>query len=234
MWSGCLIAAMTNEDEDEAPGATVCLAHMLVDGHVVDPQTWKDVSSFRKAERKRLYAARQNLSADDRKAVSMAVSAQLTAILGDVSGRAIAAYWPIRGEINLRPWMVEACGRGAQICLPVVVEKNQPVEFHHWTPDCAMAKGIWNIPVPANAEPLQPDVVIVPLLGVDEKGYRLGNGGGYYDRTLARLPGDLLSIGVGQAFARIKTIFPMPWDIPMKKVVLGDGTRFEAAPGTGV
>ena len=141
-----------------------------------------------------------------------------------MSGRTIAVYWPIRGEINLRPWMVEASNRGARICLPVVIAKDQPVEFHHWMPDCAMAKGIWNIPVPADAVPLVPDVVIVPLLGVDENGYRLGNGGGYYDRTLARLPGDLLTIGVGQTFARIKTIFPMPWDIPMKQVVLGDGS----------
>ena len=140
------------------------------------------------------------------------------------SGRTIAVYWPIRGEINLRPFMIEAATRGARICLPVVVEKHQPVEFHRWTPDCAMARGFWNIPVPVDADPLVPEVVIVPLLGVDDAGYRLGNGGGYYDRTLARLPGDLLTIGVGQGFARMKTIFPMPWDIPMKRVVLSDGT----------
>ncbi len=215
---------MTHENEEEAPGAMVCLAHMLVDGHVVDPQTWKDVSTFRNAERKRLYAARKNQSADHRKAASVAVATQLDARLGDVSGRTIAVYWPIRGEINLRPWMVAACERGARICLPVVVEKNQPVEFHLWTPHCAMAKGIWNIPVPATPAPVQPDVVIVPLLGVDEKGYRLGNGGGYYDRTLARLPQDLMTIGVGQPFAQMKTIFPMPWDIPMKTVLLADGS----------
>jgi 5-formyltetrahydrofolate cyclo-ligase len=196
---------------------------MLVDGHVIDPQTWRDVSVFRKAERTRLYAARQALAVDERKAMAERISARLTKILGDVSGRTIAVYWPIRGEINLRSWMVEASRNGARICLPVVIEKNQPVEFHHWTPECAMAKGIWNIPVPADAVLAVPDVVIVPLLGVDENGYRLGNGGGYYDRTLALLPGDFLTIGVGQPFARMKTIFPMPWDIAMKTVVLGDG-----------
>ncbi|MCY0096033.1 5-formyltetrahydrofolate cyclo-ligase [Hoeflea ulvae] len=204
---------------------------MLVDGHVVDPQTWKDVSTFRKAERVRLYAARQKVSLEDRRQMAARISAQLTDILGEVAGRSIAVYWPILGELNLHPWMVEASERGAQICLPVVVEKNQPVEFHRWSPDSAMVKGIWNIPVPADAEPVVPDVVIVPLLGVDEHGYRLGNGGGYYDRTLARLPDELLTIGVGHSFARMKTIFPMPWDIPMKMVVLGDGTSFEAGPG---
>jgi 5-formyltetrahydrofolate cyclo-ligase len=203
---------------------------MLVDGHVIDPQTWKDVSVFRKAERTRLYAARQTVSATERKAMSGRISQWLTEILGDVSGRTIAVYWPIRGEVNLRPWMVETSERGARICLPVVVEKDQPVEFHRWTPDSAMVKGIWNIPVPADTVPVMPDVVIAPLLGVDGNGYRLGNGGGYYDRTLARLPGDLLTIGVGQPFARMKTIFPMPWDIPMKKVVLGDGSVSDHSP----
>ena len=225
---------MTGDDEDESPDSTVCFAHRLVDGHVIDPQTWKDVSTFRKAERTRLYAARQKVLLEDRREMAAHISAQLTDILGDVTGRVIAVYWPIRGELNLHPWMVEASERGAQICLPVVIEKNQPVEFHRWSPDSAMAKGIWSIPVPADLGPVEPDVVIVPLLGVDEQGYRLGNGGGYYDRTLARLPEDLMIIGVGQAFARMKTIFPMPWDIPMKKVVLGDGTSFDAPPKDGV
>lgn len=218
---------MTHEDEEEAPGSTVCLAHMLVDGHVVDPQTWKDVSTFRKSERKRLYAVRQSQSADERRSASAAIPVKLDEILGDVSGRTIAAYWPIRGEVNLHAWMAAVSTRGGRICLPVVVEKNQPVEFHRWTPGSAMTKGFWNIPVPAEPEAAVPDVVIVPLLGVDERGYRLGNGGGYYDRTLARLGGDKLIIGVGQAFARMKTIFPMPWDIPMHMVVLGDGSVTE-------
>lgn len=215
---------MTHDDEDEPPGSEACFAHRLVDGHVIDPQTWKDVSVFRKAERARLYALRKQLSPDDRGEMARQVSARLDDMLGDITGRTIAAYWPIRGELNLRHWMEAASNRGARICLPVVVEKNQPVEFHHWTPDCAMAKGFWNIPVPADSKPVVPDVVIVPLLGVDAQGYRLGNGGGYYDRTLARLPRDLMTIGVGQPFARMKTIFPMPWDIPMKRVVLGDGS----------
>ena len=218
---------MTHDDEADSSGDPVCFAHMLVDGHVIDPQTWKDVSVFRKAERTRLYAARQQVSLEDRKDMAARISARLADILDDVSGRTIAAYWPIRGELNLHPWMVEASGRGAQICLPVVTGKDQPVEFHCWSPDSAMAKGIWNIPVPADAVSVVPDVVIVPLLGVDESGYRLGNGGGYYDRTLARLPDDLLTIGVGQTFARMKTIFPMPWDIPMKQVVLGDGSAID-------
>lgn len=215
---------MTDDDDNEPAGSVACFAHRLVDGHVIDPQTRNDVAVFRKAERARLYGLRKQLSPDDRSEMARQVSAKLDDLLGDLAGRSIAVYWPIRGELNLRHWMEAASHRGAQIALPVVVEKNQPVEFHLWTPGCEMIRGTWNIPVPANPLQVQPDVVIVPLLGVDAQGYRLGNGGGYYDRTLARLPPDLMTIGVGQTFARMKTIFPMPWDIPMKKVVLGDGT----------
>jgi 5,10-methenyltetrahydrofolate synthetase len=215
---------MRDDDDFDDSGSEPCFAHMLVDGHVIDPQTWKDVSVFRKSRRQQLYQLRKELPLDERKAMAELISAQLDEMLGDVSGRTIAAYWPIRGELNLRDWMIAASERGAQICLPVVVEKNQPVEFHHWTPESRMTRGVWNIPVPADPVPLVPEVVVVPLLGVDEGGYRLGNGGGYYDRTLPRLSDDTLIIGVGQDFARMKTIFPMPWDIPMTKVVLGDGS----------
>ena len=224
--SACYTIGMTHDD-DNLPGSSVCFAHMLVDGHVIDLQTWKDVETFRKAQRTRLYAARKLVSPAEHHKMSERISTRLFEILGDVSGRNIAVYWPIRGEVNLRRFMTEASRCGARICLPVVVEKDQPVEFHHWVPNCVMVKGFWGIPVPVDGLALKPDVVIAPLLGVDERGFRLGNGGGYYDRTLARLDYDVLIIGVGQPLARMKTIFPMPWDIPMQKVVLGDGSVFD-------
>lgn len=196
---------------------------MLVDGHVVDPQTRRDVATFRKAERQRLYALRKAVPLDRRTAMANDIAAGLDTLLPDRGGRTIAVYWPIRGELDLRGWMAKAHEAGAMIALPVIVEKSSPVEFHHWTPDARMRVGEWRIPVPETARAVTPDVVIVPLLGVDGDNYRLGNGGGYYDRTLARLPGDTTIIGVGQDFCRMRTIFPMPWDIPMKDVVLAGG-----------
>ena len=181
------------------------------------------MARFRRAERVRLLAAR-TMSSRERESATAVLIAGLDRIIAPKAGMTIAVYWPIRGEPDLRPWMAKAHAAGAGILLPVVVAKAMPLEFRDWSPDCPMTRGIWNIPVPVNGEARVPDIVLAPLVGIDRDLYRLGNGGGYYDRTLVRLGGDKLIIGVGQAFARMKTIFPMPWDIPMHKVVLGDGT----------
>lgn len=215
---------MSNDDIEIV--SEPCFAHMLVDGHVVDPGTARDVARFRKAERTRLYAMRKSVPLDLRHRMAATVSEKLQEEIGPVSGKTIAVYWPIRGELDLRGWMGEIHSTGATVALPVVVERQQPVEFRNWAPDCQMRRGVWNIPVPENTKTVIPDLVVVPLLGVDEERYRLGNGGGYYDRTLARLPGGTVAIGVGHEFSKMKTIFPMPWDVPMDKVVLGDGSVF--------
>ncbi|MFB9149905.1 5-formyltetrahydrofolate cyclo-ligase [Roseovarius ramblicola] len=211
--------------DDDPPGDAPCFAHHLVGGHVVDAATWRDVNRFRKAERARLYAARRALSPEQLRAQSDRVAAALDDEIGNPDGRVIAGYWPIRGEPDLRPRLADWAARGAVIALPVVIEKGAPVAFHRWQPGCAMTRGIWNIPVPARPAPVHPDLVIVPLLGVDAAGYRLGNGGGYYDMTLATLAPRPRTIGVGHDFCGIDTIYPQPWDIPMDRVILGTGLR---------
>lgn len=212
-----------NGGEDNG-GSDPCFAHMLVGGHVVDPQTWADVSTFRTAQRERLYAARKGVRQAERAAIDAAIATGLDAVIGDPRGKTIAAYWPIRGEPDLRGWMTDAHSAGARIALPVVMEKNHPVEFREWVPKCQMVRGVWNIPVPADGKAVTPDIVIAPLLGVDDENFRLGNGGGYYDMTLAQMQPAPLVVGTGHAFAAMKTIYPMPWDIRMNIVVLSDGT----------
>ena len=214
------------DEDDIDTGSEVCFAHMLVDGHVVDPDTARDVARFRKGERARLYALRKAVGLDERCAMAARVAGLLDELIGDVSGKTIAVYWPIRGELDLRDWMAACHARGATVALPVVVGHDRPVEFHRWTPETVMRRGVWNIPVPQDGAAIVPGIVIVPLLGVDGNRYRLGNGGGYYDRTLAVMPEGTTAIGVGHAFSRMTTIFPLPWDMPMDTVVLGDGTVF--------
>ncbi|MEE4015751.1 5-formyltetrahydrofolate cyclo-ligase [Roseibium sp. FZY0029] len=209
--------------EDDSPGDPVCYADMLVGGFVVDQETFRDVSRFRKSERSRLYEKRKGLTSTERAETTAALIDQLRSVVEAIDFQTISLYWPIRGEPDLRPLMTELCTSGRTVLLPVVREKQSPLIFRPWRPGCAMTRGLWNIPVPEEGPSLRPEVVIAPLVGVDADFYRLGNGGGYYDRTLASLPARPLTIGVGFAFCRIPSIFPMPWDVPMDKVVLDTG-----------
>lgn len=216
---------MMNDDNERA-GSVPCFAHMLVDGHPVDPEAARDVARFRRAERTRLLAERRKLSSRERRAMAGELMRRLDEHVAVEAGTRIAVYWPIRGEPDLRDWMASADAAGARVLLPVVAAKEAPLVFRRWRPGCAMAPGVWNIPAPVDGEAEMPDTVIVPLLGIDESGYRLGNGGGYYDRTLVRLRPMPKIVGVGHAFCRMKTIFPMPWDVPMDSVILTDGAVF--------
>ncbi|WP_299656751.1 5-formyltetrahydrofolate cyclo-ligase [uncultured Jannaschia sp.] len=210
--------------EDDSDASPACLAHRLVDGHPVDLNTARDVSRFRRAERARLMEARRRISLIDRAAMNDMLVRALDELMTPRPGLRIAAYWPIRGEPDLRGWMARAHTAGATILLPVVVEKDAPLAFRAWSPGCAMERGIWHIPVPRDGSEMRPDVVISPLVGVDEGCFRLGNGGGYYDRTLARLEPLPQIIGIGWPDCAIPTIFPMPWDVPMDHVLLADGS----------
>jgi 5,10-methenyltetrahydrofolate synthetase len=207
---------------DDIGGEEPCFAHLIVGGHLVDPTTARDVARFRKAERERLYALRRAVPVASRQVMEDAVAACLDT-LDLPTGTVVSGYWPIRGELDLRPWLGRAVARGVQVALPVVVGRDAPLVFRVWTPGTPMTRGAWNIPVPAEGAEVTPDVVLAPLVGVDRAGYRLGNGGGYFDRTLAAIsPREI--VGVGHDFARMDTIHPMPWDIPMRLVILGDGS----------
>lgn len=181
--------------------------------------TWPDIARWRKAERERLIQARLAIPADERTAMSTAIAAQLDAIVGDLSGRIVSLYWPFRGEPDLRPWMTSVVARGGTPALPLVVEKAHPLVFRAYRPGDRLEKGVWNIPIPAEGDPVIPDIVIAPLVGVDPKNYRLGYGGGFFDRTLASLPAKPLVIGVGYEMQRIPTIHAQPHDIPMDRIV---------------
>lgn len=211
-------------EDDEEGGSDPCMAHLLIDGHPVDPATARDVARFRAGERARLMKARRSISTPERAAMTTRLCETVEMLVAPQPDMRIAVYWPIRGEPDLRRWMTKAHEAGASVLLPVVVDKNAPLIFRVWSPDCVMERGVWNIPVPMDDVKMVPDIVISPLLGVDEACFRLGYGGGYYDRTLARFDPLPKMIGVGFADCAISTIFPMPWDIPMDSIVLADGS----------
>ncbi|HEM47382.1 MAG TPA: 5-formyltetrahydrofolate cyclo-ligase [Alphaproteobacteria bacterium] len=198
---------MTAPDEDKdgtgrRPGyaSPPCLMHEqdpAWSGLSPDDSPEKRVARWRKAERQRLIAGR------------------LDALIGDVAGRTVSAYWPFRGEPDLRAWMESVAERGGRCALPVVVEKGVPLVFRTWRKGEELASGVWNIPVPAGGAEVVPDVVIAPVVGFDRGAWRLGYGGGFFDRTLASLPTRPLAIGVGYAMQEVDTIYPQPHDIPM-------------------
>ncbi len=181
---------------------------------------WPDIARWRKAERERLIAARLALPAAARASMSAKIAEQIEAAVGDIAGRVVSFYWPFRGEPDLRPLVAAVAARGGTPALPVVVERARPLVFRAYRPGDKLEKGVWNIPIPAAAHPVVPDVVIAPLVGVDPGNYRLGYGGGFFDRTLASLANRPLVIGVGYDIQRIETIHPQPHDIPMDRVIV--------------
>lgn len=200
----------------------------------VDPQQAQDVARWRMAERKRLRAERQGISVQERAAIGAALGACLLKVLttrfGTMNGRVFSAYWPIKGEPDLRPLMAALHADGATVCLPLVEQKAAPLVFRHWTPDTQMERGDWNIPVPPrSAVSLVPDIALAPLVGWDGNGYRLGYGGGYFDRTLAKLDPRPFTIGVGFQSANLATIFPQPHDIPLDAIVTEAGIQYSAS-----
>ncbi|TIX43339.1 MAG: 5-formyltetrahydrofolate cyclo-ligase [Mesorhizobium sp.] len=209
-----------NEDESSAQYASPpCFMHELDPEFQAPLSDWTDVRRWRKAERERLIVSRLAVSADRRAAMSQRIAEGLDAVIGDIAGRMVSLYWPFRGEPDLRPWMKTVNAQGGRTALPVVVEKDRPLVFRAYTHGDRLEKGVWNIPIPAEGDPVLPDIVISPIVGIDPGQFRLGYGGGFFDRTLAAMPFKPLVIGVGYELQRIVTIYPQPHDIPMDCVV---------------
>lgn len=199
-----------------------CFMHELSPDYrerTVHADAWAAVRQWRKAERSRLIGERQALAQGDRQARSDRIAGHLDQVVGKVSGRIVGAYWPIRGEPDLRNWAIRVLERGGRIALPVVIQKGWPLEYRIWSPGDRLERGVWNILVPSQGPAIEPDIVIAPVVGFDEANYRLGYGGGFFDRTLAAMRRKPLAIGVGYAPSRIATIHPQPHDIPMDRIV---------------
>ncbi len=131
----------------------------------------------------------------------------------------LGVYWPVRGEIDVLAIAAAHLARGGRVALPVVVRPFAPVEFWSWRPGIPMSRGVWNIPIPAQREVLVPEGLIVPLVGFDARRYRLGYGGGYYDRTIAAAAERPWCVGLGFEAGRLESIFPQPHDVPMDLIV---------------
>lgn len=199
-----------------------CFLHELTPDYrpqATPVESWGRVATWRRTERKRLIDERLAWGADIREEKSIGIESMLDLTIGKFNGRIISSYWPIRGEPDLRNWATRVIERGGRIALPVVIRKGWPLEFRIWAPGNPLERGFGNILVPCRGPSVLPDVVIAPVVGFDDASYRLGYGGGFFDRTLTALPRKPLVIGVAYAESRIKTIHPQPHDVPMDVIV---------------
>jgi 5-formyltetrahydrofolate cyclo-ligase len=178
------------------------------------------VASWRREQRIALLMQRAAITPAERIKAATAIAEKLDRLVADRGSRVIGIYWPIRNEPNLIPWARALARRTeATLCLPVVVTPKAPLEYRHWQPGDPMRPGIFNIPTPTEGDVQSPDLVLAPLVGFDLENYRLGYGGGYFDRTLAIPEGRPFAAGVGYDVCRLETIFPQPHDVAMNAIL---------------
>jgi len=177
-----------------------------------------EVKIFRRAERERLIGLRMAMSPAMRREAGARITATLRKIIAPQPG-ILGIYWPFRAEFDPRPLVDALVAAGRGVALPVVVDKKGPLEYRAWAPGDPLMAGVWDIPIPEKREIVVPSIVLAPVVGFDRACYRLGYGGGYFDRTLGVLDPRPLAIGVGFAAQAVATIYPQPFDIPMDMIV---------------
>ncbi len=178
-----------------------------------------NIAAWRKETRARLIADRAAMAPAAQAAASAAIGRRLETVLGEVSGAVVGAYWPFRGEPDLRGWITRLDEAGGRAALPVIVAKGEPLIFRLWRPGEPLIDDRFKIPIPEHGTQALPDIVIAPLVGFDRALYRLGYGGGFYDRTLASFPKRPRFIGVGYSGAELATTYPQAHDIPLDAIV---------------
>jgi 5-formyltetrahydrofolate cyclo-ligase len=136
--------------------------------------------------RKELYARRKAAHSNAATKDPLA-NERLLALIGAPGDKVVAGYRPIRSEIDPTPAMIALCEAGVRVAVPVIEAKDSPLLFHEWSPGCEMVEGAFGAEVPAKAIKLLPEILITPLVGWDRQGWRLGYGGGFYDRSLEQL-----------------------------------------------
>jgi 5,10-methenyltetrahydrofolate synthetase len=186
----------------------------------MDPTALK---AWRRSERERLVAARLATAPDVLDSWRRRMDSFIERSFPGLARCRLAFCWPIKGEYDARHLARTLRARGALTALPVVVAPRTPLAFREWHPGVALAKGPLDIPYPVNSQQLTPDAVLLPMNGWDQQGYRLGYGAGFFDRTLASLPKKPLVIGVSYELAKLQTIHPQSWDLPMDYVVTERG-----------
>jgi len=183
--------------------------------------TSSHLSAWRKNERTRLLGEREALAPEALAELRSRIDHHLERAFPDLVHGAVAFCWPYRNEYDARHLAAALRRRGT--ALPVVVAPRAPLVFREWKPGVQLAEGPLGIPYPVGSPEVSPDHVLLPMVGWDGDGYRLGYGGAFFDRTLAALAKRPRVIGIAYEQAFLKTLYPQPHDIPMDFVVTERG-----------
>ncbi len=197
-----------------------------------DPSAQPDPLQRKANWRKQLVEERLHL--EDRLARNDALQRVMRVWLVDRPDVVIGAYWPIKGEFDPLPalfrWQeagMEADAMGAtrrrRIGLPVINKIDKTLTFHTWYPGCPMEEDAYGIPKPKDTEIIQPTLLFVPCVGYGPGGYRLGYGGGFYDRTLAALQPKPFTVGLGYTNGFLPDLEPEPHDVPLDAILNDNG-----------
>ena len=178
-----------------------------------------ELKAWRRSERQRLLALRTAVPTVERRRWGGQIEAKLRALLLERPVVTLGVYWPFQAEFDPRPLIDWVIAQGFAVGLPAVVDKKGPLEYRGWRPGEPLVDGVWDIPIPEVRDIVVPQAVLAPLVGFDRQCYRLGYGGGYFDRTLAARSPRPLAIGVGYEILQIETIFPQSFDMPMDVIV---------------
>jgi len=190
-----------------------------------------ELRAWRGRERDRLVDARLAVPPGQLRSWRERIDAHLEYGFPALAQALIGFCWPFRNEYDARFLLAKLRRRGARTALPVVVAPRMPLIFRAWHPGIRLARGVYDIPYPAEGDAVMPSVAIVPMNGFDRAGYRLGYGGGFFDRTLAASAPRPVVIGVSFELASMATIHPQPYDIPMDHVVTERGIYRRDADG---
>jgi 5,10-methenyltetrahydrofolate synthetase len=181
----------------------------------------------RKLLRNAAIAHREAMSPNARYTADVAIAAALANLLERLAPRTLGFCWPHRGEPDLRRFVTDwlAADAHRRAALPVVVAPASPMVFRQWTTHSEMIPDRHGIPMPAQGDELHPDVLLIPLNAFDDAGFRLGYGGGYFDRTLAQMKPAPVTVGLGYEVGRVATTHPQPHDHPMHWIVTETGAH---------
>jgi 5-formyltetrahydrofolate cyclo-ligase len=186
-----------------------------------------DLARWRKSLRQELIARREAVAPAQRRDWGLSISLQLLRAVPWKAGGIVGFCWPYRGEYDARHLLRSLRNRGTRSALPVIDPASKSMRFQLWSPGTPMEKGPMGIPYPVGSPVVDPDILLVPLVGFGRSGDRLGYGGGYFDRTLAVLEPRPLAIGVGFELCQIDSSFPQPHDILLDAIVTEAALRWQ-------